>query len=139
MSMLAKAPRPQPRFRLRLATKWEEIKDNKISYVFLAPYGIFFILFTVFPVLIAIGLSFTHYNMLQSPKWVGWQNYLRLFLADDVFLIAVKNTFIFAVITGPLSYLLCLFFAWMINELHPKVRAVLTLLFMLLRSQGICT
>ena len=71
MSMLAKAPRPQPRFRLRLATKWEEIKDNKISYVFLAPYGIFFILFTVFPVLIAIGLSFTHYRHAAESK-MGW-------------------------------------------------------------------
>lgn len=129
MSMLARAPRPRPQFRLRLAAKLEEIKENRVSYVFLAPYGIFFILFTVLPVIIAIGLSFTHYNMLQRPTWVAWQNYLRLFLADDVFLIAVKNTFIFAIITGPLSYLLCLFFAWMINELHPKVRAFLTLLF----------
>src|SRR5690606_3937318 len=109
MSMLAREPRPRPQFRLRLAAKLEEIKENRVSYVFLAPYGIFFILFTVLPVIIAIGLSFTHYNMLQRPTWVAWQNYLRLFLADDVFLIAVKNTFIFAIITGPLSYLLCLF------------------------------
>lgn len=115
--------------KTRLSLKWEEVKANKVSYLFLAPYAIFFLIFTVLPVLIAIGLSFTHYNMLERPKWVGWQNYLRLFLADDVFLIAVKNTFIFAAITGPLSYFLCLIFAWMINELQPKIRAFLTLLF----------
>ncbi len=109
--------------------KWAEVRANKTSYLFLAPFGIFFFIFTVFPVLIAIGLSFTYYNMLEPPVWVGWQNYLRLFLADDVFLIAVKNTFIFAAITGPLSYFLCLIFAWMINELQPKLRAFLTLLF----------
>ena len=56
-------------------------------------------------------------------------NYIRLFLDDDVFLIAVKNTFVFAAITGPLSYALCFIIAWLINELQPKVRAILTLLF----------
>ena len=62
-----------------------------------------------------------------------WENYLRLFLADDVFLIAVKNTLLFAVITGPVSYLLCFVFAWLMNELKPKIKAFLTLLFMLRR------
>ena len=60
---------------------------------------------------------------------MGWSNYLALFLEDDVFLIAVKNTLLFAVITGPLSYALCFVFAWLINELKPRIRAVLTLLF----------
>jgi len=107
---------------------WRDIKANKVAYLFLAPYGILFFLFTVLPVLIAIGLSFTHYNMLQPPKWIGYQNYLRLFLSDDVFLIAVKNTFVFALITGPLSYFACFIFAWLINDLRPKIRALLTLL-----------
>ena len=77
----------------------------------------------------SFGQSFTYFNMVQPPQWVGWENYLRMFLSDDVFLIAVKNTLLFAVITGPLSYLLCFVFAWLINELKPKLRAFLTLLF----------
>jgi len=105
-----------------------EIRTNGAPYLFVAPYALLFFLFTVLPVMIAIGLSFTHYNMLQPPKWIGYQNYLRLFLSDDVFLIAVKNTFVFALITGPLSYFACFIFAWLINELQPKIRAVLTLL-----------
>jgi len=60
--------------------------------------------------------------MVQPPKWVGWQNYLTLFLEDEVFLIAVKNTLFFAAITGPLSYVMCFVAAWLINELNPKVR-----------------
>jgi multiple sugar transport system permease protein len=112
----------------RLARLWKEIKANKVSYLFIAPYGILFLLFTIIPVFIAIGLSFTHYNMLQPPRWVGWENYLRLFLSDDVFLIAVKNTFVFAVLTGPLSYFASFLFAWFINELRPKIRAVFTLM-----------
>lgn len=120
---------PRPGFKHRLADLWTQIKANKTSYFFIAPFGILFFAFTVLPVLVAMGLSFTYYNMLEPPKWVGWQNYLRLFLADDVFLIAVRNTFVFAAITGPLSYFACLIFAWFINELPPKLRAFMTLLF----------
>ncbi len=120
------SPVPQ---RGRLAALWRQIRINKANYLLLAPFAIVFFVFTVLPVIMSIFLSFTHYNMLQPPVWVGWANYIRLFLADDVFLIAVKNTFVFASITGPLSYFACLIFAWMINELKPRLRALLTLLF----------
>ncbi|QHW35009.1 sugar ABC transporter permease [Paenibacillus rhizovicinus] len=95
----------------------------------LAPYLLLFVLFTVVPVAISLVISFTYFNMLEFPRWVGWHNYQQLFLEDDVFLIAIKNTFIFAVITGPLSYMACFLFAWLINGLQPKVRALFTLLF----------
>jgi len=116
-------------FRYKIREKINEIKSNRVSYFFLAPYAIIFILFTVIPVLISIALSFTYYNMLEPPKFIGLGNYIRLFLADDVFLIAVKNTFVFAAITGPFSYFLSLLLAWMINEFRPVVRAIFTLLF----------
>ena len=105
-----------------------QIKRNKASYLMLAPYFILFFLFTVLPVVISIGLSFTYFNMLEAPTFVGWKNYIKLFL-DDIFLISLKNTLIFAVITGPVSYILCLLFAWIINEFKGKVRAFLTLIF----------
>lgn len=106
-----------------------QIKRNKTSYLMLAPYFILFFLFTVLPVVISIGLSFTYFNMLEAPTFVGWKNYIKLFLEDDIFLISLKNTLIFAVITGPVSYILCLLFAWIINEFKGKVRAFLTLIF----------
>ena len=105
------------------------IKRNKTSYLMLAPYFILFFLFTVLPVIISIGLSFTYFNMLEMPTFVGWKNYIKLFLEDDIFLISLKNTLIFAVITGPVSYILCLLFAWIINEFKGKLRAFLTLIF----------
>jgi multiple sugar transport system permease protein len=95
----------------------------------ITPFTIAFILFVLIPVLSSFGLSFTYFNLLQPPKWRGWLNYQRLFLDDDVFLIAVKNTLVFAFLTGPVSYFLCLFLAWFINEMPPKLRAFLTLLF----------
>src|SRR5690554_1152349 len=120
---------PKSRRRVKFENLLREIKANKVSYFFIAPFAVIFFTFTVVPILIAVGLSFTYFNMLEPPRWVGWQNYLRLFLGDEVFLIAVKNTFIFALITGPTSYFLCLILAWMINELKPRLRAILTLIF----------
>jgi len=95
----------------------------------MAPFFIVFFIFTVLPVLSSIVLSFTDFNMLQRPNFVGWNNYLRLFLRDDVFIIALRNTIIFAVITGPIGYALSFTVAWVINELNPKLRAFMTLLF----------
>ncbi|KGP85657.1 MULTISPECIES: carbohydrate ABC transporter permease [unclassified Paenibacillus] len=109
--------------------KLKEMKASKHSYVLLAPYMILFIMFTVIPVVISIILSFTYFNMLEFPRFIGWQNYTRLFLEDDVFLIAIKNTLLFAIITGPISYIACFVFAWIINELTPRWRAFMTLIF----------
>jgi len=109
--------------------KVREMKKSKHSYVLLAPYMILFAVFTVLPVVMSMILSFTYFNMLEFPKFIGWSNYSRLFLEDDIFLIAIKNTILFAVITGPVSYIACFVFAWIINELSPKMRAFMTLVF----------
>jgi multiple sugar transport system permease protein len=74
-------------------------------------------------------LGFTYFNMLEAPKWVGWQNYIDLFLNDPIFITAVQNTLIIAVVTGPLGYMLAFLFAWLINELPQKLRAIITLVF----------
>lgn len=107
----------------------KEMKRNYIGYVMLAPFYILFLTFTILPVLLSIVLSFTTFNMLEPPVFVFLDNYIRLFLDDDIFLLAVKNTFIFAAITGPVSYLLSFLVAWFINELPPKIRAIVTLVF----------
>ncbi|WP_160034643.1 carbohydrate ABC transporter permease [Paenibacillus sp. An7] len=124
----------QPNGRpVRLQEKWKlfvkDIKRDRHAYVLLAPYVLLFLLFTVLPVVISIFFSFTSFNMLEFPSWVGWENYSKLLWNDDVFLIGLKNTMIFAVITGPVSYIACFVFAWLINELKPKVRAFMTLVF----------
>lgn len=106
-----------------------EMKKYKQGYVLLAPYFILFFLFTALPVIMAFGLSFTSFNVLEPPKWVGFDNYATLFIKDEVFLTALKNTLLFALITGPLSYIACFFLAWLINELSPRIRSVVTLLF----------
>lgn len=108
---------------------WKEIKQSKSLYIMIAPYFIIFFTFTVLPVILSLLISLTNFNMLEFPRWVGWRNYAQLFVRDDVFLIALKNTLVFAAITGPISYIACFVLAWIINELSPKVRAFATLVF----------
>jgi multiple sugar transport system permease protein len=99
------------------------------SYALMAPFLLVFAVFTVIPVFAAVFLSFTSFNMLQLPKWVGWDNYVRLVLDDQLFLVVLKNTLVFAFLTGPVSYLVSFFLAWFINDFKPWVRALLTLVF----------
>lgn len=108
---------------------WAEMKRSKTMYLFLAPYAILFGLFYVLPVLSSIVLSFTYFNILEPPKFIGLQNYINLIMADDVFLIAVKNTLIIAGIAGPIGYLAAFLFAWFINELPRKLRAIAIVVF----------
>ena len=115
--------------RTREKAQRVQLKQSTWSYVMIAPYFILFTLFTVLPVLASMVISFTDFNMLEWPKFVGWSNYVRLMVNDDVFMTALKNTLLFAVITGPISYMMCLLFAWIINEFKGKLRAFLTLIF----------
>ena len=130
MSQNSEAKRPVKRSEVsKLQWTWQEMKNNKTAYFMLAPFLLLFIIFTVLPVVLSIFLSITDFNMLQMPNIVWGRNYMRLFLDDEIFILAIQNTLIFACITGPVSYLLALLVAWFINELPPKIRAVVTLVF----------
>lgn len=111
--------------------KWTliEMNKHKVAYLMIAPFFILFTLFTIVPVVLSLILSFTNFNLLEWPDFVFLDNYIRLFLDDDVFITAIKNTLMFATVTGPGSYLLSMLFAWFINELRPKIRSIVTLLF----------
>ena len=127
----AEIKRPVKRSEVsKLRWTWEEMKNNKTAYFMLAPFFLLFIIFTVLPVFLSMFLSLTDFNMLMfPPHWMGMSNFTRLFLDDDIFMLACQNTLVFAAITGPVSYLLSLLIAWFINELPPKVRALVTLVF----------
>lgn len=113
------------RFKYNCRLAW----NNRSAYVLMAPFMIIFLVFTVLPVLMTIVLSFTEYNILQEPEFVGWQNYRELFVNDEEFAIALRNTIVFALITGPVGYFLSFFAAWIINEFRPVIRSILTFIF----------
>ena len=104
-------------------------KRMKVCYLFLAPYAILFFTFFILPICTSIFYSFTYYNILEPARFVGLQNYINLILQDEVFLTSVKNTFVIAVITGPVGYILSFMFAWFINELPKWLRAVAVVIF----------
>lgn len=106
----------------------KRFRQNWDCYLYMAPYMLIFFTFTVLPVVMSIVLSFTYYNILEPPQFIFLDNYRNLLATDDVFLLAVKNTLIIAVIVGPVGYLACLLFAWLINELSPIVRAVMVVI-----------
>ena len=108
---------------------WFLVKRNKTAYFIIAPFMILFFIFTIIPFVLSLVLSFTSFNMLQWPKFVFMDNYITLFLDDDLFITALKNTLIFAAVTGPTSYIISFAVAWFINELPPKIRAIVTLIF----------
>jgi multiple sugar transport system permease protein len=94
----------------------------------LLPFFSLFFIFTILPILSSVVLSFTDFNMLQWPNWVGWENYRYLFVNDEVFWIAFRNTMLFVLVTGPIGYVLSVLLAWFINELRGTLRITLTLL-----------
>lgn len=106
--------------------KW--LKKNAVGYGFLLPFLVLFIVFSFVPVAVAMYYSLTNYNMIQPAQFVGMQNYSQLLLDDDVFLISLKNTLLFAVITGPVGYLASFFMAWVIT-LVKRGRGFFSLMF----------
>lgn len=104
-------------------------KHHKAKYLMILPFALVFMTFTLIPIVVSMVFSFTSFNMVEFPTFVGLKNYIHLLVQDDVFLIAIKNTLLFALVTGPISYIMCFLFAWLINELPRIPRAIMTLVF----------
>ena len=115
--------------RLAASDLVRNARKNKVCYAFLLPYAVLFITFYVLPMVTSIYFSFTNYNILEKPDFIGARNYLNLFLEDEVFTIAIKNTFLIAIITGPVGYIMAFIFAWLINELPKWVRTLVVFFF----------
>ena len=97
--------------------------------VLLLPFLILFTVFTIIPIGYSVVLSFFDYDVVNTPTFTGLANYLKMFVNDYEFPIAVANTLKFALVTGPISFALAFLLAWMINEFGPRTRSVLSFLF----------
>ncbi len=115
--------------RDQLRHGWALAKKRKVCYLFLAPYAILFLAFYILPIATSIFYSFTYYNILEPARFIGADNYVNLILQDEVFLTAIKNTFVIAVVTGPIGYILSFMFAWFINELPKWLRSIGVVIF----------
>ena len=105
------------------------MKMNQSCYWMMLPFFLLFTLFTIVPVVMSLPLGLTSFNLVHFPKYIGLQNFYSLFVDHDIFLIAIKNTLIFAVFTGPFSYVLSFLLAWLINEMNPVLKVFFTFVF----------
>ena len=103
--------------------------DNIVCIFLLLPFMFFFTVFVLVPVLSSAVLSFFDYDMVSTPIFTGLDNYIRMFTGDTVFVTVLGNTLKFAVVTGPISFLLAFILAWLINEFPPLIRGFLAFLF----------
>lgn len=123
----------------KLKYTFNQIKKNRECYFMLAPFMIFFLIFTVIPVVMSLPISFTDFDVISYPEFVGLSNFYTLFLSDKVFLQSIKVTLIFACFTGPVSYVMCFLLAWLINELPQKLKTIFTLIFYIPSMAGVYT
>lgn len=120
--------KPSQTFTERIVALKADLRRDWVSYAFIAPFFLLFLLFIVLPTIAAIGLSFTSFNAIEAPKFIGLANYQVLLTQDLVFWqYAIPNTFLFAIIVGPVGYLLSFALAWLIAQLPQRIRGIYTL------------
>ena len=101
--------------------------SRKMAILFFAPFFILFCIFVVGPVIQSIVISLTNYDLIQKADFVGLNNYKLLFMDDEIFMLSLKNTLVFACIAGPIGYLASFIMAWVLDGL--KFRTVFALAF----------
>lgn len=90
--------------------------ENAAGYLFLLPWFLGLVLFLAGPALVSLYLSFTNYDLLDPPKWVGAQNYVRLFTVDRRYLAALRVTFTYVAVAAPLNLIFALALATFLNS-----------------------
>lgn len=97
--------------------------------VMMLPFFTIFTVLMVLPIISSIVLSFTSYDTINPLNFVGIDNYLRMFVSDDAFLIVLKNTLVLVLLTGPVGFILAFLLAWLVNEFTPRVRTIFSFMF----------
>ncbi len=115
--------------KIKKSNKIHTLREQTPIFIMMAPFMIFFVLFTIIPIISSIILGFTSYDLLGIPEFIGLENFKKMFTQDEVFGTVVKNTLIFAIIAGPLGFLLSFVLAWFVNEFSPKIRTILSFMF----------
>lgn len=107
----------------------QEFKKNMDCYLMLMPFMVLFVMFTVIPVIMSVPVSFTDFNMIQTPKFTGLSNYTALFLSDKIFMKSVRITLVFAFFSGLVSYVICFIIAWLIDSMPHRIGNFFTVIF----------
>ncbi|MCK9536878.1 MAG: sugar ABC transporter permease [Bacilli bacterium] len=115
--------------KLKAKSNQKRKKDDIAAYWFSLPYVLLFLTFIVIPIVLAVFLSFTSYDMVGVPKLIGLNNFIYLLTSDNEFMrIILPNTIKFAVIVGPGSYILSFIMAWILAQFPHRLRTVLAII-----------
>ena len=103
-------------------------KDGFRSFALIFPYGLLFSGFILIPIIIAMGLSFTYFDVINTPKFAGMQNYITLLTGDEVFMkYVLPNTILYAIVVGVGGYALSFIMAWILAQVTPRARTIYAL------------
>jgi len=104
------SPQPRTRARLRMSD------EARAGWLAISPWIIGFVVFTAFPFVSSLYFSFTKYDVISSPEWVGLENYQRLLTDDRLFPLSLRNTFVYTLLYVPLHLATALGVALLLNE-----------------------
>nr|WP_157312590.1 sugar ABC transporter permease [Microbacterium sp. MAH-37] len=90
-------------------------RETAAGYAFLTPWLIGFFGLTALPMVYSLYLSFTRYNIFQPPKWIGFDNYIRLFTNDPVFIQSAEITLVYVFVGTPITLAAALGVAMLLN------------------------
>lgn len=119
-----------------VATKKVKVRSSKKfyqtegfhSFLLLLPYGLLFFTFILLPIIIAIGLSFTYFDVINTPKFAGMTNYVTLLTGDEVFMkYVLPNTVLYAIVVGVGGYVMSFIMAWILAQVTPRARTLYAL------------
>ena len=91
-------------------------REARSGYLFISPWIIGFLLFQVVPLIMVFYYSFTKYSVLTPPQWIGFDNYIKIFTKDDLFIKSMFNTFYIVAISVPLRLIIGFTLAMLINQ-----------------------
>ncbi|UFT98755.1 sugar ABC transporter permease [Radiobacillus kanasensis] len=122
--------KPKKQGKKRGRKKIESDVNNVAGYGFISPFLIGFFALTLFPILYSFYLSFTDYDLMGQPEWIGLDNYVRMFTQDQTFWEAMKVTFFYAGVAVPIRLVFALLVALALNKIVEMVGLYRTLLYL---------
>jgi len=116
---------------IKLRTISRQTRRNMIKgYAFISPWLIGYLLFTIYPILASLYYSFTRYDVIRKPRWIGLENYVELITRDEIFRRVMGNTVYFVVLGVPAGLIVAFLLATLLNN-DMKFRPVFRTIFFL--------
>lgn len=120
---------PKNALKRKKRNKISRRENNWHGWLFVGPYALIFAIFILVPVILAVILSFTNFNAIQFPSWVGFLNYITLLTNDAEFMkYVLPNTVVYAVVVGIGGYMLSFLLAWALCNLSKVPRTIFALI-----------